>query len=222
MTLMSVKTVPYEMVRERLSSSILSDVLDGMGFRHQAMREGIRPLYPGAVVVGRAHTMLMADVYEPEEDTFALQIEGIDRLRKDDIMVVASNRSTEAALWGELLSTAAKCRGARGAVIDGLARDLRQMEEMKFPVFAVGAKPISSKGRCIAIDYGCRINCGGVNVEPGDLVFGDVDGIVVVPEAVIEEAVKGGMERVSSERVTKKELVAGSLLKQVYDKYGTL
>jgi len=220
--LMSVKTVPYEMVRERLSSSILSDVLDGMGFRHQAMREGIRPLYPGAVVVGRAHTMLMADVYEPEEDTFALQIEGIDRLRKDDIMVVASNRSTEAALWGELLSTAAKCRGARGAVIDGLARDLRQMEEMKFPVFAVGAKPISSKGRCIAIDYGCRINCGGVNVEPGDLVFGDVDGIVVVPEAVIEEAVKGGMERVSSERVTKKELVAGSLLKQVYDKYGTL
>jgi len=222
LTLMSVKTVPYEMVRERLSSSILSDVLDGMGFRHQAMREGIRPLYPGSVVVGRAHTMLMADVYEPEEDTFALQIEGIDRLRKDDVMVVASNRSTEAALWGELLSTAAKCRGARGAVIDGLARDLRQMEEMKFPVFAAGARPISSKGRCIAIDYGCRINCGGVNVELGDLVFGDVDGIVVVPEVVIEEAVKGGMERVSSERVTKKELVAGSLLKQVYDKYGTL
>ena len=222
MTLMSVKTVPYEMVRERLSSSILSDVLDGMGFRHQAMREGIRPLYPGSVVVGRAHTMLMADVYEPEEDTFALQIEGIDRLRKDDVMVVASNRSTEAALWGELLSTAAKCRGARGAVIDGLARDLRQMEEMEFPVFAAGARPISSKGRCIAIDYGCRINCGGVNVELGDLVFGDVDGIVVVPEVVIEEAVKGGMERVSSERVTKKELVAGSLLKQVYDKYGTL
>ncbi|MCJ7574756.1 RraA family protein [Candidatus Bathyarchaeota archaeon] len=219
---MSVKTVPYEMVRERLSSSILSDVLDGMGFRHQAMREGIRPLYPGAVVLGRAHTMLMADVYEPEEDTFALQIEGIDRLRKDDIMVVASNRSTEAALWGELLSTAAKCRGARGAVIDGLARDLRQMEEMKFPVFAVGAKPISSKGRCIATDYGCKINCGGVNVEPTDLVFGDIDGVVVVPEAVIEEAVKRGMERVSSEKVTKKELVAGSLLKQVYEKYGTL
>jgi len=145
------------------------------------MREWIRPLYPVAIVLGRAHTMLMADVYEPEEGTFALQIEGIDRLRKDDVVVVASNRSTEAALWGELLSTAARCRGAKGAVINGLARDLRQMEKMNFPVFAAGARPISSKEMCIAIDYGCRIYCGGVNVELGDLVFGDVDGVVVVP-----------------------------------------
>jgi 4-hydroxy-4-methyl-2-oxoglutarate aldolase len=108
-----MKSVPYEIIMERLSSCILSDVLDGMGFRYQAMGEWIRPLYP-SVVVGRAHTMLMAEVQEPEEDTFALQIEGIDRLGKDDVMVVASNRSTKAALWGELLSTAARCRGARG------------------------------------------------------------------------------------------------------------
>jgi 4-hydroxy-4-methyl-2-oxoglutarate aldolase len=216
-----MKPVPYEIIMERLSSCILSDVLDGMGLRYQAMGEWIRPLYPG-VVVGRAHTMLMAEVQEPEEDTFALQIEEIDRLGKDDVMVVASNRSTKAALWGELLSTAARCRGARGAVIDGLARDLRQIEEMRFPVFAAGARPISSKGRCIAVNYGCKIECGGVNVEPGDMVFGDIDGVVVVPEAAAEEAVRRGMERANSEKVTRKELVAGALLKQVYEKYGTL
>jgi 4-hydroxy-4-methyl-2-oxoglutarate aldolase len=109
-----------------------------------------------------------------------------------------------------------------GAVVDGLARDLRQIEEMRFPVFAAGARPISSKGRCIAVNYGCKIECGGVNVEPGDLVFGDIDGVVVVPGAVVEEAVRGGMERANSEKVTRKELVAGALLKQVYEKYGTL
>ena len=222
MTFMSVKTIPHEIVRDKISSSIFSDVLDGMGFRHQTMREWMRPLYPGAVIVGCAHTMLMAEVQDPEEDTFPLQIEGIDRLKKDDVMVVASNRSIEAALWGELLSTAARCRGARGAVIDGLTRDTKQIEEMKFPVFAAGARPSSSKGRCKAIDYGHRISCGGVSVEPGDLIFGDVDGIVVVPRDLADEAVRRGIDRANSENFTRKELVAGALLKQVYEKYGTL
>src|SRR5512139_278939 len=107
-----------------------------MGIRNQCMTQGIRPMYAGAVVVGWAHTMLMVDIHEPEQDTFKLQLEGIDALKTNDIMVVASNGSTSAALWGELLSTAARCRGATGAVMDGIARDLRQIEEMRFPVFA--------------------------------------------------------------------------------------
>jgi regulator of RNase E activity RraA len=219
LTLMDGKAIDYDVVRERLSSSILSDVLDDMGLRHQAMWEGIRPLFPGAVVVGRAHTMLMAEVYEPEEGTFALQIEGIDGLRKDDVMVVASNMSSEAALWGELLLTAARCRGA---VIDGLSRDLRQVEEMKFPVFAAGVRPISSKGRVVAIGYGCRIKCGGVNVEEGDLIVGDIDGVTVIPDTAVEEAVTRALERASSEKKTRKELLAGSTLSEVYAKYGTI
>jgi regulator of RNase E activity RraA len=212
---MDGKAIDYDVVRERLSSSILSDVLDDMGLRHQAMWEGIRPLFPGAVVVGRAHTMLMAEVYEPEEDTFAPPIEGIDELRKDDVMVVASNMSSEAALWGELLLTAVRCRGA---VIDGLSRDLRQVEEMKFPVFAAGVRPISSKGRVVAIGYGCRIKCGGVNVEEGDLIV----GITVIPDTAVEEAVTRALERASSEKKTRKELLAGSTLSEVYAKYGTI
>ena len=214
--------IDLALVREKLNSSLLSDVLDGMGIRNQCMGLGIRPVYPCAIVVGRAHTMLMVEIYEPEQDTFKLQLEGIDALKKDDIMVVSSNGSSSAALWGELLSTAAKCRGASGAVIDGLARDIKQIEDMKFPVFAAGIRPISSKGRVVAIGYGCRIRCGGVNVEEGDLVVGDVDGITVVPDTAIEEAVERALERASSEKKTRKELLAGSTLSAVYSKYGTI
>ena len=214
--------IDLALVREKLNSSLLSDVLDGMGIRNQCMGPGIRPVYPCAIVVGRAHTMLMVEIHEPEQDTFKLQLEGIDALKKDDIMVVSSNGSSSAALWGELLSTAAKCRGASGAVIDGLARDIKQIEEMKFPVFAAGIRPISSKGRVVAIGYGCRIRCGGVNVEEGDLVVGDIDGITVVPDTAIEEAVERALERASSEKKTRKELLAGSTLSAVYSKYGTL
>ena len=214
--------IDLQLVREKLNSSLLSDVLDGMGIRSQCMTQGIRPTYPGAVVVGTAHTMLMVDIHEPEQDTFKLQLEGIDALKKDNLMVVASNGSISAALWGELLSTAAHCRGASGAVIDGLARDIRQIEEMKFPVFAAGVRPISSKGRVVAIGYGCRIRCGGVNVEEGDLIVGDVDGVTVVPDTAVEEAVERALKRASSEKKTRKELLEGSTLSAVYAKYGTI
>jgi regulator of RNase E activity RraA len=214
--------VDLQFIRERLNSSLLSDVLDGMGIRNQCMAESIRPMYPGAVIVGNAHTMLMVDIHEPEQDTFKLQLEGIDALKKDDLMVVASNGSTSAALWGELLSTAARIKGASGAVIDGLSRDIGQIEEMKFPVFAAGVRPISSKGRVVSIGYGCRIRCGGVNVEEGDLIVGDIDGVTVVPDTAAEEAVERALEKATSERKTRKELLEGSTLSAVYAKYGTI
>ena len=214
--------VDLQFIRERLNSSLLSDVLDGMGIRNQCMAESIRPMYPGAVIVGNAHTMLMVDIHEPEQDTFKLQLEGIDALKKDDLMVVASNGSTSAALWGELLSTAARIRGASGAVIDGLSRDIGQIEEMKFPVFAAGVRPISSKGRVVSIGYGCRIRCGGVNVEEGDLIVGDIGGVTVVPDTAAEEAVERALEKATSERKTRKELLEGSTLSAVYAKYGTI
>jgi len=211
-----------EEIKEKLSSSLLSDVLDAMGYRYQAMNEHLRPVYPGAVVVGMAHTMHMVDVHQHDIDTFPLQLKGIDALKKDDVMVVASNGSIQAALWGELLSTAARIRGARGAVIDGLARDIRLIEEMKFPVFASGCRPISSKGRVMAISYGEKIKAGGVYVDSGDLIVGDVDGIIVVPKIAVDEAVKLALERASKERVTRQELKAGSKLSDVYAKYGTI
>jgi len=214
--------VDYDLVRERLTSSVISDVLDGMGVRGQAMAGDIRPLSDDMVAVGRAFTMLMTDQYDMEKDTFTLQFQAIDSLKEDDVMMVCSNGSERAALWGELLSTAARHRRANGAIIDGLARDVRLIREMGFPVFAKGVRPTSSKGRVIAVDHGCPVEMGGVHVEPGDLVVADVDGVVVVPSSVVEEAVDKALDIVERETMTRDELRNGAGLYDVYKKYGTV
>jgi len=214
--------VDYDLVRERLTSSVISDVLDGMGVRGQAMASDIRPLSDDMVAVGRAFTMLMTDQYDMEKDTFTLQFQAIDNLKEDDVMMVCSNGSERAALWGELLSTAATHRGANGAIIDGLVRDVRVIREMGFPVFAKGIRPTSSKGRVIAVDHGCPVEMGGVHVEPGDLVVADVDGVVVVPSSVVEKAVDKALDIVERETMTRDELRKGAGLYDVYKKYGTV
>lgn len=214
--------IDFQVIREKLNSSVISDVLDGMGIQDNVMSMDIRPLDPEMSIVGRAFTLLMADQYDPEKDTFTLQFEAIDDLDKDDVMMVCSNGSMRAALWGELLSTAAQYRGASGAVIDGLARDVKLIEGMGFPVFCKGVRPISSKGRVIAIDYDCPVNIGGVTVNPGDLVIADLDGVVVVPYEIIEKVLDEALDVVTRETKTREELENGALLSEVYKKYGTV
>lgn len=217
-----ISMVDLDLVREKLGSSVISDVLDGMGLRHQAMDLDIRPLSEDMSIVGTAFTMLMADQYDEGKDTFTLQFKAIDSLGRDDVMVVCSNGSTRAALWGELLSTAATYRGASGAVIDGLSRDVKLIKKMGFPVFCKGVRPISSKGRLVAVDYNCPVEVGGVTVHPGDLVVADLDGVVVAPKDVAEEAVQKALDVVNRETMTRDELGRGAGLSQVYRKYGTV
>jgi regulator of RNase E activity RraA len=214
--------VDLDTVRERLGSSVVSDVLDGMGLRGQAMDAGIRPLSDDTSAAGTAFTMLMADQYNEARDTFTLQFRAIDSLGKDEVMVVCSNGSTRAALWGELLSTAATYRGASGAVIDGLARDVKLIRKMGFPVFCRGVRPVSSKGRVVAVDYNCPVEVGGVKVHPGDLVVADLDGVVVVPRDAAEDVVQRALGVVDRETKTRNELSRGAGLGDVYKKYGTV
>lgn len=210
------------LIEVKLYSDVISDVLDEMGFRHQAMREDIRPLYPEAVVAGRAMTILSVDVYDESEFTLEMEIEAVDSLRAGEVAVVCTNRSSRAAMWGELLSTASRARGARGAVVDGLCRDVKRIVGMGFPVFATGIRPCSSNGRCRVVSYNAPVECGGVLVEPGDFVFGDIDGVVVAPREVAGEAVERSLEKVEKEDVTRSELQRGLKLKEVYEKYRTL
>lgn len=214
--------IDLKQVDEKLSSSIMSDVLDGMGIRGQSMGTSIRPVHDDMVIVGYAATMLMVDQYDYEKDTFSLQFQAIDNLQKDDVMMVSAQGSERAALWGELLSTAARYRGANGVVIEGVARDIKLIREMNFPVFAIGINPISSKGRIIAVDYNCPVEIQGVKVNPGDLVVADIDGVVVVPKGVAEEAVNKALEIAASETKTRDELKKGAGLYEVFKKYGTI
>ena len=214
--------IDFKLIEEKLSSSIISDVLDGMGIRGQAMDTTIRPVQDGMMIVGYAATMLMTDQYDHDKDTFTLQFQAIDALKEGEVMMVCSNGSERAALWGELLSTAARYRGARGAIIDGVARDINLIREMSFPVFAKGINPISSKGRVIAVDHGCPVEIGGVMVYPGDLVVADIDGVVVVPRDKAEEVVEQALDVAARETKTRDELRKGAGLYDVYLKYGTV
>jgi regulator of RNase E activity RraA len=151
-----------------------------------------------------------------------MEIEAIDSILPGEVVVVSTQQSTRNAPWGELLSTAAKARGAQGAVIDGLVRDVRKIEELKFPVLAAGIKPVDSMGRGIVTGYNVPVECGEVLVNPGDLVFADVDGIVVVPKDLVQEVIQLAWNKASREDSSRAELLNGTYLRDVFRKYGVL
>lgn len=211
-----------ELVGQRLYSAVLSDVVDQLGYRDQAMAARLRPVWPGATLVGRAHTVLTVDIYEVRSDPYRKEIEAVDTLKPGDVLLASTGPSTRTCFWGELLSTAARGRGARGAVVDGYVRDVQRIQAMGFPVFATGMSPVDSAGRSVVVEYGGTIACGGVVVQEGDLVMGDIDGIVVVPRAVEAEAVQRALEKVEGENRTRAALEQGLTLTEVYAKYGVL
>ena len=212
----------FDMMEEQLYAAVISDALDAAGFREQALRHTIRPLLPETVVVGRAMPVLCLDVYEIPDEPYQQEIAAVDSLKQNDVLVCSTNGSTRICFWGELLSTAARARGARGAVIDGFIRDAHQIMAMRFPIFTTGITPIDSNGRGEVVAYNVPIECGGVTVHPGDIVFGDADGVVVIPQAVETQIIEAALEKVRGENRTRDALREGATLREVYDKYGIL
>jgi 4-hydroxy-4-methyl-2-oxoglutarate aldolase len=213
-----------EAARARLYAAVLSDVLDGLGYRHQVLAPAIRPLDDRLVLCGRARTGLYRDVYHlpPGHNPYALEIALIDDLKPGEVAVLACGASGRIAPWGELLTTASLARGAVGCVTDGLVRDIKAVRALDFPVFCGGIGPLDSKGRGEVAVIDVPIECAGVAVNPGDLVFGDADGVVVVPQHVAAQAIRLALEKVEGEDRTRDELKAGALLADVFKKYGVL
>jgi 4-hydroxy-4-methyl-2-oxoglutarate aldolase len=211
-----------EIIRAKLYTAVVSDVLDRHGYLEQAMDARIRPIDPGMRVVGRAHTVLSADVYQRPDNPYAMEIAAIDAVTPGSCVVASTNQSTRTCYWGELLSTATRARGGAGTIIDGYTRDALAIIEMGFPVFSTGFKPVDSSSRSVVVDFGCPIECGGVKVRPGDVIFGDFDGIVVIPIEILPDVVQDAAEKVESENKTRDMLRQGHLLREVYDKYGVL
>lgn len=210
---------------KKLYSAVLSDVLDDMGHRDQAMRPFVRPLDDALTMFGRARTGLYMPVYSitEGENPYEVEIALIDDLKPGDIAVLACDGpTTRIAPWGELLTTAAQMRGAVGCVTDGLVRDVRHICALEFPVFAGGIGPLDSKGRGKMMAMDVPVVCGGVRIASGDLIFGDVDGLVVLPAAMADSAIKAALGKIESENRTRDELLEGTLLGEVYRKYGVL
>lgn len=211
-----------EIIRTKLYTAVVSDVLDRHGYLEQAMDARIRPIEPGMRAIGRAHTVLSADVYQRPDNPYESEIAAIDAITPGSCVVASTNQSTRTCYWGELLSTATRARGGTGCIIDGYTRDSLKIIEMDFPVFSTGFKPVDSSSRSTVVDFNCPIECGGVKVRPGDVVFGDFDGIVVIPIEILPEVVHEASEKVESENATRDMLQQGHLLREVYDKYGVL
>jgi regulator of RNase E activity RraA len=208
-----------------LSAAVLSDVMDALGLLNQAMQPFVRPLDENLVLAGRARTGLYMLAYETREgeNPYEIEIALVDDLKPGDVPVLACNGPTQRiAPWGELLSTAAQARGAAGCITDGLVRDVRQIREMRFPVFHGGIGPLDTKGRARMVQRDVPVECAGVKVRNGDILFGDVDGVVVIPQERAAEVLAKAKEKVAGEGRTRDELRQGRLLGEVFEKYRIL
>jgi 4-hydroxy-4-methyl-2-oxoglutarate aldolase len=212
----------FDNLAENLYAAVISDVLDAAGYRDRALDARITHCAGPEVLVGRAATMLAGEQMEVEGEPYALQVEAIDALGLGGVVSPPPHDSPHAAFWGELFSTAATARGARGLVLDGLVRDRRKMDEIGFPAFATGSRPVDSMGRLTVYAYGVPIRCGGVIVRPGDLIFAEPDGVVVVPSEVEEEVVSAALEKVGKEDRVREELAAGSSLAEAWARHRVL
>ncbi len=204
-------------------SAAFSDVMDEMGYRDQVVSPDshIRPLCDHFVSAGRAVTLLNAPDAD-EREPYDLVIKCIDSLAPGTVLVTTGNVPLPTGIMGELTATALKVKGCRGAIVNGYTRDVRKLMVMEYPTFAWGASPIDTTGRVRVVKYNTPIVVGGVTVTPGDLVFADLDGVVVVPRAAEKEIVVRVLERISTENEVRDELSHGKKLSEVWSKYGVL
>ncbi|MGC9227339.1 RraA family protein [Caldivirga sp.] len=208
-----------------LYSPVISDILDEVGIYNHALPSNILPINPEYVVVGYAYPMYVseADDFDPNNPYRGL-IEAVDAVPEDSVIVIEVNENVrgKAAVWGELTSTAAMARGARGVIAHGLIRDVNQVLRMGFPVFAIGHTPYDIKGRGEFKSHGVDVTVGNVKVKVGDLVFGDINGVVIVPREVMSEVINRAIEKVNKESTAKREIRRGTLLKDIWDRYKVL
>lgn len=212
-------------LKGRLYSAVLSDVLDGLGHPDQAVKPFVRPLDDASVLCGFARTGLYMKRYHLPEghNPYALEMDLIDSLKPGEIPVLACDGPTDRiAPWGELLTTASKVRGAAGCLTDGLVRDVRRIRELGFPVFHGGIGPLDTKGRAEMMAADEPVELGGARVVPGDFIFGDVDGVVIVPRAIAPEAIRLALAKIEAEDSTREELLAGESLRSVFERHGVL
>ncbi|MFZ4453713.1 RraA family protein [Salibacterium aidingense] len=212
----------YEKIKERLYSAVISDVLDSMGYRNQTLIPSIRPISRDMSITGRARTVQAADVHREPEHPYKKQLEVLDSIHPGDVFIGDVGGSARSAFFGELMAAAVKVSGGRGAVIDGYARDAARLLKQDFPLFTRGFRPTDSYARNEVLDYDVLIKCGEVTIHPGDLVFGDIDGVVIVPSFLEKEVIKKAIEKVEGENLVRDKILEGMKVSEVFEKYGIL
>lgn len=211
----------FALMREKLYTPVIGDILDQNGFVHQFLPPDIRPLSGNMKIAGKAMTVLMIDVYGEQSKPFGYLTEALDQLEKNEIYL-ATGGTKRCAYWGELLTATAKKRGAAGAVLNGWHRDTPQVLEQNWPVFSCGCYAQDSSVRTQVVQYRCQIEIGQVTVQDGDIVFGDIDGVVIIPKEIAKEVITKALEKAAGEKQVRKAIENGMSATEAFSTFGIL
>jgi len=204
--------------------------MDKLGLLHQFLPPAIKPLRQDMLVIGRSMPVFSVDVFRERiagsanklmEKPFGLMLEALDDLKPNEVYVNTGS-SPRNALWGEMMSTRALKLGASGAVLNGYSRDTRAVLQLNFPTFSWGSYGQDSGPRCKVVDFRIPIEIGNVLIEPGDILFGDIDGVCCVPRDAETEVFTKALDKARGEKVVKKVLEAGSSALAAFEKYGIM
>nr|AUN37884.1 demethylmenaquinone methyltransferase [uncultured bacterium] len=218
----------FTIVRNELYSAVVGDIMDKLGLLHQFLSPKIQPLRDDMFVVGRAMTVLEADVVSNSSNNnpvlnrpFGLMLEALDDLKKNEVYVCTGS-SPSYALWGELMATRAQILGAAGAVVDGYSRDTKGILELNFPSFSYGRYAQDQAPRGKVIDFRVPIEMNGVRINPGDIILGDIDGVCVVPKEAEEEVFRLAIEKARGEKMVQKRIQEGMSTVEAFAKFGIM
>ncbi len=213
-------------MRAQLYTAVVCDALDQVGLRNQSPRVSLSQLthtsHRGTILVGRCKTTLWADMAHEDPRPYELELQAVDSCRPDEVMIAAAGGSIRSGIWGELLTTAALNRGCIGAIVDGAVRDIAKIDAMDFPVFARATCIYDSLNRQRVIDVDVPVEIDGVLCSPGDLVFADRDGIVVVPQSVEQKVIELAFAKVTGENKVRDAIRQGMSAVDAYRTFGIL
>lgn len=202
------------------TSALVADALDALGLREQTARSRVKPLFPGARMVGRAYPVSVVEDLEEPDEPYAGEMDALAAMSPGDVGVYTVGQGSRAAAWGELFSCGAIGRGAVGVVVDGCVRDAKQIEELGFPVFASDTSPLDTRARARVDAHGSPLVFAGVSVSRGDLVVADVDGVIFVPSTAVDAVASRVAEKKPLEQGARQDLIAGMPIRDVWTKYG--
>lgn len=218
----------FKIIRDKLFTAVVGDVMDDMGFQNQFLYPAIKGIDSAQVIIGRAMTVLEADIGDPniairglKDKPFGLMFEALDSLKANEVYICTGSSPTY-ALWGEMMSTRAIHLDASGAVMNGYHRDSNGIKKLDFPCFSLGAFAQDQGVRGKVIDYGCEIIINEVKINPGDIVFGDIDGVVIIPKGIEQKVLKAAYEKATKENLLKKAIENGMSAVEAYDTFGIM
>ncbi|HET6513503.1 MAG TPA: RraA family protein [Candidatus Kapabacteria bacterium] len=205
----------------RFFTPLVSDAMDRLGLECRVLPHSVQsiPFDPHLKVAGIAFPCRVVPTSEYVE--IAKLLEMVDHIPDDAFVVVAADDDTDAALWGGLMSTRAKARGARGAVVNGGIRDFEQIAGLDFPVFGKYRCIKDIRRRGYMADYNVEVTFEGQVVKPGDIVFGDSNGVLVIPQEHFETVFAELMKSIEGEDATAKGLQAGRSARELFEEFET-